>query len=160
MENTRNAYQLASLADCTTPTNSESAGARYLMLVADSFYDSLDEIREADYPEDFLYELAEPSVYTQEMWEQFVDIATQEEPEGEGTMEQMASYCLVKIGERLLWALWEEAQLRTCDDCKDELGTDEMIVCTDCGNERQRQEQDALEADTLDNEAQVAGDPV
>lgn len=159
MENTRNAYQLSILADCSTPTNSESAGARFLMGVADAFYDGLDDLREEAEPQDLFYEWAEPSVYTQEMWEQFVDIATQEDPEIEGTMEQMASYALVKVGERLLWALWEEAQERTCEDCKGDLSADEMIVCTDCGAERDRQEREAAEANIRDDEAQVAGDP-
>lgn len=158
MENTRNAYQLANLADCVTPDNSESAGAKFLLGVADAFYDSLDDVREATYPEDLLYELAEPSVYTQEMWEQFVDIATQEEPEIEGTMEQMASYCLVKIGERLLWALWEEAQERTCQDCQQDLADDETTVCANCDLARRESEENDLEANVRADEAEVEGD--
>lgn len=163
MENTRNAYQLALLADCMTPDSPESPGARFLTGVADTFYDALDDLLSSDTPDEDLYELdAEPSVYTYEMWQQFVDIATQEESEMEGTMEQMASFCLVKIGERLLQALWTEAQdeMNKCQDCEQPLRDGEHIVCDECDRDRRESELASLEANVRADEAEVAGDPV
>lgn len=119
MENTRNAYQLADLADCSTPDSPESPGAKMLLGIAGEVYDSVDDLRESDYPYDLLSEIVDgwPSVYTHEMWAQFVDLsAWQEDPEYGSTMQEKAAACLYQIGERLAARLWEEIEEQAADD--------------------------------------------
>lgn len=165
MENTRSAYQLATLADCGTPDSPESPGALMLVGIADEVYDNIDDLRDEPHPEDRLNEIVDgwPSVYTYQMWEQFVDLcAWQESPNNtDEDMEHMAADCLYQIGERLARALWDEISeaLTTCQDCDGLLSEGENIVCAECGAEREAQELRDLEANARDNEAQVAGDP-
>lgn len=166
MENTRNAYQLAHLADCSAPNGPDSPGAKMLMGIAEEVYDNVDELREASYVEDYLVGIVDgwPSIYTHEMWAQFVDLGAWEEdpPYGENMYDQ-ANACLYQIGERLAYALWEEIKKdlpEVCEDCQRDLIEDhENVVCEDCAAEREADEAKNLEADIRDGEAQVAGDP-
>lgn len=164
MQNTRNAYQLASLADCGSPKNSESPGAKMLLGIAEEIYDRAEEIHESAHPEDFVTELVDgwPSIYTSEMWEQFLDLlAWQGQPETEGDMVAMAYACLYQIGERLARALWDEileTLTELCEDCGADLSDAENVVCSGCGDERVAQDRAAVEAGILDDEAQVEGD--
>lgn len=169
MENTRNAYQLAALADCGSPKNSESPGAKMLLGIAEEIYDRADDLSESSWPEDLIYEIVDgwPSVYTSEMWEQFLDLsAWQESPDsGEGDMVQMAFACLYQIGERMGQALWFEIRdsmmtddKEFCEDCDAELTEDQNVICSECGEARKADELANLEANMRDDEAQVEGD--
>ena len=104
-------YELARLAGCSDPDSPTSPGAQFLAMVEATLADYDDP----DY--DTAWEIADnaPSVYTHEMWMQFVDLAAYSEDPSEvgadgADMEKSARVCLFMIAERLCIALIEEMQ--------------------------------------------------
>ena len=111
------AYHLADMADCAGPDRPDSAGADFLTGVRDAVLDTFG----AD--EDRVHEIADgaPSVYTHEMWTQFLDLAAyREDPSefgyGAEDMSKAAAVCLYIIAERLAQTLWDMLREATEDD--------------------------------------------
>jgi len=115
-------WQLASMADCASPTAEDSAGGKFLRSVADRTAEQIEAYREERTSEDrydYSGELAEiadgaPDVYTYQMWKEFVDLcAYREDPSELGAdssdMDQCARVCLYVIADRLVRALVDEA---------------------------------------------------
>lgn len=121
-----NRFQLARLADLTSdPDSPESAGTKFLARVRDAIVEGAHErlvdeqgcIVDDDEATDFVHEIADeaPSIYTHEVWAQFVDLcAYHEDLEGyvdESTdMESRARVALYLIAERLALALVDEVR--------------------------------------------------
>jgi hypothetical protein len=105
------AYHLANLADCASPDNENSAGAKFLESVRDDIIEAWeynDQTHDDDTLRDIVAQAADnaPDIYTSRMWEQFVDLAAyREDPTELGSdgsdMEQAARVCLYMIAERL-----------------------------------------------------------
>lgn len=131
-----NAFHLTSPADCGSPDNSESVGARFLLGVRDAVLEHVeaagedrDAIREAveSLQEDAANEIADAAVpiYTGELWATFVDLQAYLEDVTElgaeaSDMEQCAKVALYMIAERLTRALGAELQ-----EWVDDLGADD-----------------------------------
>lgn len=105
------AWELARMAGCSDPDTSDSVGAKFLLMVEDT----LKEYDDPDY--DTAWEIADnaPSVYTYEMWQQFIDLGAFEVDISEHlpeitSMDQAARVALFIIAERLCIALIEENQ--------------------------------------------------
>jgi hypothetical protein len=119
---TLNAYQLANMADVSSPDSLESAGAEFLAHVRNSVIESL-EYAASEHPDydvldltasirDDSHEIADgaPSTYTYTRFQQFVDLAAWQEDiseltDGSTDMEAMAGIALYIIAERLVNAL-------------------------------------------------------
>lgn len=107
-----NAYTLARLAEVQSPDSLESAGARFLISIANAVDDlDADDLTN----EDQLTQIADdaPDIYTHTMWSEFVDLcAYQEDPTELGAdasnMDQCARICLYMIAQRLTTALVTE----------------------------------------------------
>jgi hypothetical protein len=110
----RNPYQLAQLADVTSPDSPTSPGAVWLLRVASDAEDLWDWGKETEDLTDTISEYADQAVpvYTHERWKVFVDLAAYTEEVTEfGPVEDMtaaAGVALYMIAERLLNALIEE----------------------------------------------------
>lgn len=136
---TFNPFQLARIADCGSPDSEDSPGASMLAGVLSSFTEAVEYAADA-WPEYGPTEMAEhirdddagheaadsaPSVYTYDMWKQFVDLAAwQEDPSEIGAdetrdMEKMGSACLYLIARRL-WDALAEALAEFEDDSEDD----------------------------------------
>ena len=107
-----NAYVLAGMADCSSPDNEDSPGARFLGLVADSVVEAVENDDDRD---EIPWAAADGCVpiYTHKVWSAFVDLgAWQEDPTEYGAdgsdIEQAAKVCLLMIGERLAAAVLED----------------------------------------------------
>ena len=109
-------YELASLAECASPDSGDTPGAYFLVGVAQSVADAyaFDRTQDVD---DVVAEVADdaPSVYTDTMWREFVDLAAYREDLDElgvtdGGLEPQARICLYMIAERLARALWDAAR--------------------------------------------------
>jgi len=107
--------QLAELADCATPTDVNTPGARWLRRVAD---EAAELLGQADDPTDAVHEAANAIVpsATTERWRIFVDLAAYEEdihdygPEPDDRdacldLTGCAGTALFIIAERLMFAL-------------------------------------------------------
>lgn len=122
---TRNAYQLANLADVSSPDAPDSPGALMLLLVQSAVWELLRA--ESDSDADVLRDMVgqeidgvAPSIYTHEKWQQFTDLAAWEEdlsewvgPGSDYDMDRLSNLALWQIGERLAYRLieeWEEIQ--------------------------------------------------
>jgi hypothetical protein len=105
-------YELSRLAECGSPDSQTSPGALFLTSVRDDVVDQLER-----YDSDMIdtHEIADgaPSVYTHQLWCEFVDLeAYNEDPSefgGGDDMTAMAAACLYAIAERLAQALIEYA---------------------------------------------------
>ena len=113
-----NAYQLARLAECSSPDNLSSAGARFLTSVQNSVNDALSDgetLESAEY-NNRLHEIADaaPDVYTYTRWQEFVDLEAYNEDPTElavtTNLTETAGICLYMIAERLARALFEAAE--------------------------------------------------
>lgn len=121
-----NAYQLARLADCASPDSLESAGAAFLVNVADTWQERASD---GSYDrDDTPWEIADaaPSVYTFTRWQEFTDLAAWQEDADEvgglpADMTDAAGVCLYLIAERLVNALTDEEGLLDCVRCGDAL---------------------------------------
>lgn len=108
-----NAYRLADLAECTQPDTLESPGAKWLELVRDGVLDQWNEFKESIYPEDMVFEVADSLVpiYTNEIWEIFVDLGAYREGNDLGITDdttKVAQVALLRIAERLINAILRE----------------------------------------------------
>jgi len=116
----KNAYELASMAECGAPATRDSAGALFLLRARDALVKAW-ELGSFDDQDkgDLIHELADaaPSVCTYTAWQQFVDLAAwEEEPEaGEwpGDLTKAAMMALYQIAERLMVAILDD--LRDAD---------------------------------------------
>jgi hypothetical protein len=103
-----NAYELASMADCGIPQNSDSEGASFLGSIRDSF---LEAIKDETLDTDELFPLVDENIpiWYSSLWGAFVDLqAYNEEPEEMlQDLSGMASWALAEIGNRLTSALVE-----------------------------------------------------
>jgi hypothetical protein len=111
------------LADCGSPDNHESPGARLLIATRDAFLEYVatkpdatgEDVR--DDVSDIAADLV--SVYTHERWQQFADLAAyQEEPEsGEWPQDLTAAaeVALYQIVERLVFALAQRLDDAECE---------------------------------------------
>ena len=114
----RNAYQLAGLADCSSPDGTDSPGARFLLAVADSVTESLEYDTDGDGDaSDMAHAVADSAVpvHTHERWQAFVDLCAYSEDTTElgddgGDLTTSAGLALYMIAERLAAALIEEAR--------------------------------------------------
>lgn len=72
-----NAYELAQLADCGEPANSDSPGAKFLCSMRDALIDAREYSGDAFDPDEDLHELADGAVpvYTYQRWQVFLDLA-------------------------------------------------------------------------------------
>ena len=123
-----NGFQLARLAECGEPTARESEGARMLGRVRDGVIELLEGLEVENLrllvedPDDIgwlendgaVYEVADgaPDIYTHTRWLQFVDLAAWQEDTEElpaGDLTEVAGIALVRISERLAWALLTDA---------------------------------------------------
>lgn len=107
-----NAHILARMAECAAPDTSESPGARFLTLVADSVLELVAESEDGD-EIPFLAADGCVPIYTHNVWRTFTDLAAwQEDPTEYGAdasdMEQAAKVCLAIIGERLAAAVLDD----------------------------------------------------
>ena len=137
-----NAYQLASMADTSSPDTLESDGAAFLAGIRDDVVEQLEWYNNGDYADaedasqlvDSLRELdaftnipdSAPSIYTFTKWKQFVDLAAwQEDVEelagDESDMDKLASIALYIIAERLVNALLETVSEFEPTDAEEEL---------------------------------------
>lgn len=130
-----NAYQLAGHADCLSPDNSTSPGAKLLTDARDELVEAVETWRQ-DNPDDAWSEMPEaldyfgrfseiadnaPSIYTHDRWMEFVDLgAYNEDPTELGSdgsdMLAAAGICLYLIAERLVRALASELAEQDQDD--------------------------------------------
>ena len=105
-----NAYELANLADVSSPDSLESPGALFLLSLGVSVSEYADEDGDLD---DIAGDIADQCVpiYTHERWQTFVDLAAyQEDVTDFGPLEDMttaAGVALYMIGVRLVGALVE-----------------------------------------------------
>lgn len=106
------AYALANMADCGCPDDLDSAGAKMLISVRDSFVECMQEDRLS---EEIVHEIADgaPDVYTHTRWREFVDLAAYEEDIEDlspdvSDLTACAGVALYTIAERLIHALAEE----------------------------------------------------
>lgn len=105
------AYVLASVVGVSAPDSSDSLGGKFLRQVRNAFYAAVDsgELREAEYPEDFLHSLADSSVtpYYHEQWGVFVDLELyhHEDMDEAPQSAMMASYLMFLVASQLLSAL-------------------------------------------------------
>lgn len=115
------AYRLANEADCGTPDNRESEGARFLTDLRDEVVnlveENIDDIEDTDWFDTVndngaVSEIADgaPSIWTSTVWQQFTDLrAYHEDPTDLGfdgsEMEKAAGICLYTIAERLAYAI-------------------------------------------------------
>lgn len=113
-----NAYQLARMAECSSPDSLDSAGAKFLVSVLDMVNEALSDGETLESAEDSgrLHEIADgaPDVYTYTRWQEFVDLeAYNEDPVDLGVdpsdLTAAAGVCLYMIAERLARALFEAA---------------------------------------------------
>lgn len=127
-----NAYQLAGMADVTSPDSLESAGAHFLTHIRDDVAERLEWLASGDYADvtepaefvsiirdldDWAYEIADgaPSIYTHEKFQQFFDLCAYQEDiselaPDETDMEKMAGIALYMIAERLVSALLDTVE--------------------------------------------------
>lgn len=109
---THGAYALARLAECAGPDSESSPGAKFLVLVEDSFIEAVEYDRfpaEGDeWPSDVVHEIADGCVpvYTHDRWVTFVDLAAYQEDVSElagggEDMTTLAAYALYQIAYRL-----------------------------------------------------------
>lgn len=109
---TKNAYELAILAECASPDTLTSPGAEFLEYV--QVYAN-EAIECSEVNEDMASEIADnaPNVYTWTLWQQFTDLAAwQEDIEEFGPTEDLtyvARMALYQIALRLADALLAEA---------------------------------------------------
>lgn len=149
------AYSLAGMADCQCPDDRESPGAKMLVRVRDNVVEGIEN--ESITLDDFddsgqLHEIADgaPSVYTHELWSQFVDLGAYfEDPDIEGEwpndLNRAASIALYQIADRLAHAICErwrdEWQCPVCGsdtDAADECGNG--CAYTDSGDDETDQD--------------------
>ena len=115
-ETERTVWTLAGMAGVASPDSLTSPGAEWLELVAAYLVGAAEELAEAVYPEDMIYEMADGLVpiYTHERWQVFVDLAAYTEDITDfgpiDDMEQAAGVALFMIAERLLTALVAEEE--------------------------------------------------
>jgi hypothetical protein len=120
------AYRLANEADCAGPDSPESAGAKMLESVRDAVVDAFDyndkQVSE-DAAQDIVSEAADqgPDIYTNTMWNEFVDLcAYREDPTELGfdgsDMDQAARICLYMISERCASAVMTALRELTDED--------------------------------------------
>lgn len=117
---THTTYALARLADCHDPDTMTSPGARFLDRVESAFLDmeTPDEDRFGEEADQLV------PIYTHERWQVFVDLCAYEEDISEfgdygDDLTRAAGVALYMIAERLLRALYEEAQDNADDDEED-----------------------------------------
>lgn len=127
-----NAYQLARIADCGDPDTTESMGAEFLLRIADSLAEAIED-KELD--EDRISDIVSnsPNTYTHQMWQEFVDLcAYQQDTSDYGKPESIndqAAYALIDIAQSLVDGLhtdYLEGAL-SGDDEEDELDEDAPI---------------------------------
>ncbi|MGH7612223.1 MAG: hypothetical protein ACREN4_09415 [Candidatus Dormibacteria bacterium] len=115
---------LASLAECHSPDNRESAGTVFLRHVAEAVAEQIDDGQDlaADDLSDTISEIADgaPDVYTHQRWLEFVDLCAYEEDiselaGAEADLTKLAGYALYQIADRLARALFEEARVEIAD---------------------------------------------
>jgi hypothetical protein len=105
---TLNAYQLAAMAEVSSPDGLDTPGARFLLSIQD------DVIGWDEPDEDTPSAIADGAVpiYTHEMWQTFTDLAAWQEDVDEfgpiTDMEMGAQIALYLIAERLVRALLED----------------------------------------------------
>lgn len=133
----RNSYQLARLADVTSPDSPTSPGAEWLLRVASDAEDLWDYGKNETEIQDTISEYADQAVpiYTHERWQVFVDLAAYtEEVTDLGPVEDMtaaAGVALYMIAERLLNALIEEKREEAEDEEEEAEDEDEEPDDTD-----------------------------
>ena len=126
-------WHLSNMAGCGSPDRSDgigfaserardaepaSAGAQYLRRVAEAFAEALEYSgARGDDARDEAAEVVDSCVpiYTHDLWTTFVDLAAYQEDVSEYAgeehdMEQLARVALYLIGERLAYALLEDAE--------------------------------------------------
>lgn len=136
------AYNLAAMADCLSPDDMESPGAKMLVRVRDNVVEAIKNgsITLDDFDDNGqLHEISDnaPSVYTHELWSQFVDLgAYLEDPEmGEwpDDLNRVAGIALYQIADRLGHAICErwrdEWQCPTCGEGVDPHGMCDQDTC-------------------------------
>lgn len=102
-----NAWHLANIADCGTPDRLDSPGALVLLSVRDRVAEYL--ANPDDDTEDAAHEIADgsPSIYTHELWTEFVDLAAYNEDDeladygGADTLTGSAMLAVYVIARRL-----------------------------------------------------------
>ena len=114
----RNAYVLASMAECSTPDSHESDGAGFLTSTVEALAESVRWDRENDGGQDIgdiIAETADGSVpvYTGRLWDAFVDLGAYQQDitelvDASADMDQGARLALYVIAERLCWAVVTE----------------------------------------------------
>ena len=114
----RNAYVLASMAECLTPDSHESPGAEFLTSTVEALAESVRWDAENDGGQDIgdmIHEIADGAVpiYTRKMWETFTDLGAYQEGTNEledasADMDQRARVALYMIAERLCFAIVTE----------------------------------------------------
>lgn len=129
-----NSRQLARLADVSSPDSLDSPGALFLARVRDSIVDAAGEVGRLvdedgcivgdDEASDLAHEVADeaPSIYTHEVWTQFVDLCAYDEDledyvDESSDMESRARVALYLIAGRLALALVDE--IRNLDELGD-----------------------------------------
>lgn len=128
--NTYNAWHLSSRADCGSPDTKDSAGAQMLLRVRDAFVEAVEYDPATWLSDDYtdsVHEIADgaPSVYTHEMWSQFVDLTAYNEDLDDlggttGDMQRDAAVALYIIAERLVHVLHEELTQAVMEDDADD----------------------------------------
>jgi len=118
-----NAFWLSDRAGCGTPDDADSAGAKFLCSVRDSFVEAAEGGRfDSEEPSDVAHEIADgaPDYRTYTRWKEFVDLAAwQEEPESDewpSDLTEAAAVALYQIAERLVGALHSELETDDADD--------------------------------------------
>lgn len=114
-----NANDLARLADCGTPGTLDGTGAKFLESIRDALVEEWSG--PGSISDRFMSELCDgaPSVYTSELWLQFVEVsAYREDLEelGAATFEFAAAGALVSIAQRLATALRAELEEGASDE--------------------------------------------
>ena len=106
-------HELVNLAECATPDNETSAGAKFLFHVRDAFIEAIEYDGECD--DRSIHEIADsaPDVYTHRRWKEFVDLGAYREDisdlvSAETSMDDRAGVALYQIAERLVSALVED----------------------------------------------------
>lgn len=115
----KNAYELAGLAECSSPNEVTSPGAEWLELIQTSVEEwYADDDEDGRDIEDAVFEMADSLVpiYTHQRWEVFTDLAAYQEEvldsllydDEQVDMTKLAGVALYQLAERLIWALVAE----------------------------------------------------
>lgn len=167
-------YDLASMADCSCPDSLTSPGARMLDHVRDGVVGGIE--RGSITLDDFddsgqLHEIADnaPSIYTHELWSQFLDLgAYSEDPEIEGEwpndLNKAAGIALYQIADRLAHALceaWREGwECSVCGESADEGTCSDVDGCTNPAGALVALVNERLSADTPADGPESAAEPL